>query len=62
VDEHILPVSKATPSPDGMSVRLVVPGLKEGYVVYLRTDPPGQDGAKLWSTEAWYTLRKIPRE
>lgn len=62
VDEHILPVSKATASPDGMSVRLVVPGIKEGYVVYLRTDPPGQDGTKLWSTEAWYTLRKIPRE
>ena len=60
IDEHTLQVNEAIPSPDGKSVRLVIPGLKEGYVLYLRTDPPSQTGEKLWSTEAWYTLNRIP--
>ena len=62
VDEHLLKVTAAEPSADGRSVRLRVAGLRPGHVVHLRTDPPSQAGGTLWSTEAWYTLNRIPRE
>ncbi|MBK7404263.1 MAG: hypothetical protein IPJ41_06420 [Phycisphaerales bacterium] len=61
VDTTDLGVASATPAADGRSVRLVVPGLKPGYVVHFRIDPRSADGEAMWSTEAWYTLNRIPR-
>ena len=60
IDRHSLRVESAEVAEDGRSVRIKVPGLKAGYVVYLRTDPPSQEGETMWATEAWYTLNRIP--
>jgi len=60
IDEHRLEVTSAKVASDGCSVRLVVPGVKSGYVVYLRTDPASADSEPIWSTEAWYTVNEIP--
>jgi hypothetical protein len=61
VGEETLRVAKATPSKDGTKVELVIPGLKRGHCVSLRMDPTSEDGERIWSTEAWYTLNEIPR-
>ncbi|HPF40844.1 MAG TPA: ThuA domain-containing protein [Phycisphaerae bacterium] len=60
VDEEVLFVSKADAAADGKSVRITVPGLKPGRLVYLRTDLRSETGERLWSPEAWYTLNEIP--
>ncbi len=60
VDLGELEVTQAIASNDGLEVRLVVPGLKPGYVVYLATDPTSRDGQAIWSGEVWYTLNRIP--
>jgi len=62
IDEQELTVAEAKPSDDLRSVTLTVPGLKEGYVVYLRTDPTSSAGKAIWSGEVWYTLNQIPGE
>ncbi|MGB1131170.1 MAG: Ig-like domain-containing protein, partial [Haloferula sp.] len=59
-DQSTLSVSESALSPDGRTVRLVVPGLKEGYVHHLSADLPSAAGETLWSAEAWYTLNAIP--
>lgn len=60
IDEHVLKATSAQPSADGTRVRLIVPGLQEGYLVHLRTDPNSKNGKRIWTTEAWYTLNRIP--
>lgn len=60
-DVEELTVTEAKVGRRGMLVHLVVPGLKEGHVVHLRTAPQSIDGDEMWSTEAWYTLQRIPR-
>ena len=47
---------------DGMKIALKIPGLKENHVVYfnLPVDLKSNKGNSLWSSEAWYTLNKIP--
>jgi hypothetical protein len=55
-------VARAIAGSDGQSVRLVIPGLRPGNVVYLRMDPKSQQGEQMWATEAWYTLNAIPRD
>ena len=56
-------VIKSThPSPDRKSVRLVIPGLKEGHVIHLRTDPVSDGGESIWSGDVWYTLNRIPMD
>ena len=52
----------ATVSADRKVVTLKLAGLKPNRVVYLRSPRPfdAQDGTKLLSTEAWYTLNKLP--
>lgn len=62
IDEQKLAVAKAQPSEDGRSVALTIPGLKEGYVVHLLTDPTSLAGKAIWSGEVWYTLNQIPAE
>lgn len=58
-DVELLQVSKATPSPDSMSVTLTVDGLKTDRVVHLLMDPTSTDGNAIWSTEVWYTVRAL---
>jgi hypothetical protein len=62
VDEENLGVTAATLSPDRKKVTLTIAGLKPGRVVYLRSPRPfsSASGAELWSTEAWYTLNRLP--
>ena len=59
-EEQRLVATEAISDGDGRSVRLKVPGLREGSVVHLRMDPQSMDGDPLWSQEAWYTLNRIP--
>ncbi len=61
LDESSLQVTRAVAAADGRSVRLYVDGLKQGYVVYLCTDPISNSGRALWSCEVWYTLNQIPK-
>ena len=59
-EEQRLVATEAISTGDGRSVRLKVPGLREGSVVHLRMDPQSVDGDPLWSQETWYTLNRIP--
>src|SRR5690606_39643437 len=62
VDEEERDVTGATVSPDGRTVALRVDGLRPGRVVHLHSPRPFADasGQELWSTEAWYTLTRLP--
>lgn len=63
VDEVALEVTDVELSEDRRRARLSVPGLRPGSVVHVRLDPRvffNDDGASLWSTEAWYTLNRLP--
>jgi cytochrome c551/c552 len=61
-DERRLQPSSLELSADRRSVRAVIPGLKTGYVVYLRLDDRlrSESGDQWWTSEAWYTLNSIP--
>jgi len=50
-------------SPDRRQITVQIPGLKAGYVVYLRLDDRYRSAAgnNLWTSEAWYTLNAIPK-
>jgi cytochrome c len=62
VDPEVLRVARASVSPDRKKVSLRLDGLKQGHVVYLHVVGPvvAESGRSLWSTEAWYTLNRIP--
>ena len=62
IAEEPLPVRSATLSKDGRTVKLRLDGLKPGRVVHLRSPRPftSASGEALWSTEAWYTLNRMP--
>lgn len=62
VDEETLPVTSATLSEDGTTVTLTIAGLRPDRVVHVRSPRPftSADGQSLWSTEAWYTLNRLP--
>ncbi|PXA03850.1 hypothetical protein DDZ13_09410 [Coraliomargarita sinensis] len=60
IDQEELSVTRAIASEDGRSVRLTVPGRKQGYVIHLRTDPIASSGRAIWSGDVWYTLNEIP--
>lgn len=62
IAEETLPVRSATLSEDGRTVRLRLDGLKPGRVVHVRSPRPftSAAGEPLWSTEAWYTLNRMP--
>ncbi len=61
-DHQELSTQRLVVAEDRRSVRAIVPGLKEGYVVYLRLDERWRaaGGQDLWTSEAWYTLNNIP--
>ena len=56
------PSPSATVSADKKVVTLKIAGLKPNKVVYVRSPRPfaAADGTELLSTEAWYTLNKLP--
>jgi PKD repeat protein len=62
VAEEELTVSDASVSADGKTVSLEIEGLKPDRVVYVRSPRPFEaaSGEELLSTEAWYTLNKLP--
>jgi len=61
LDLESLTIAEISQSNNGL--RLKLPGLKEGYVVYIRLSDSIQSisNKKLWSGEAWYTLNHIPK-
>ncbi|WP_353707685.1 family 16 glycoside hydrolase [Cellulosimicrobium sp. ES-005] len=62
VDEEDLDVASATVSEDRKTVTLQIDGLKPGRVVNVHSPRPfaSETGQELWSTEAWYTLTRLP--
>lgn len=64
LDETRLKLRSASVSEDRQRVSLVVDGLQAGHVVHVRVVGPLRDskGQRLWSTEAWYTLNRIPKD
>jgi cytochrome c len=63
VDEAALPVQSVNISADRKKVFLELGGMKPGHVVYVHLNQffISDLGNELWSTEAWYTLNKIPQ-
>lgn len=61
-DETVLTIASVDIAPDRRSIRVRIPGMKAGYVVYLRLDDRLRSarGDALWTAEAWYTLNAIP--
>ncbi len=59
-----LAIASVSQSEDRRRVFLELNDLKAGHVLYLRIVEPfqSQGGDSLWSTEAWYTLNRIPAE
>ncbi len=62
IDQEELAVTSATLSEDRRKVTLKLSGLKPGRVVYVHSPRPfaSASGNELWSTEAWYTLNRLP--
>ena len=62
IGDEALTVTDASVSADRKVVTLKLDGLEPNRVVYVRSPRPfdAQDGTKLLSTEAWYTLNKLP--
>ncbi|HEX5541817.1 MAG TPA: family 16 glycoside hydrolase, partial [Micromonospora sp.] len=62
--EETLTVQSATLSADRKKVTLAIDGLKLNRVVHLRSPRPfdSASGESLWSTDAWYTLNRMPGE
>lgn len=61
-DYEFLPVREVHVSSDRRTVFLELDGLKPGSVVYIRLSGEftNEAGERPWSTEAWYTLNRIP--
>lgn len=64
MDEEVLDVAEVRLSDGGRKAHLKIDGIEEGHVVYVRLLKPfnSANGADLWSTEAWYTMNRIPAE
>jgi hypothetical protein len=62
IAEESLTVSAASVSSDRKTVSLEIDGLKPNRVVYVRSPRPfdSEGGERLLSTEAWYTVNKLP--
>lgn len=55
-----LDVAEVQGSRDGLSALVRVEGVKADRVVHLTIDPLSREGERLWSTEAWFTMRRLP--
>ncbi len=63
IDLAPLAVASVRLSDDRRTAHLAVDGLAPGSVVHIRLDREtirARDGGRLWTTEAWYTLNRIP--
>lgn len=61
LDEEKLTVTSVRVAPDRRRVFIEVPRMREGRVVHLRLVRIVDDrGARMWTTEAWYTLNRLP--
>ncbi|RSS40027.1 RICIN domain-containing protein [Streptomyces sp. WAC08241] len=62
IGEETLTAESAALSADRRTVTLTIPGLKADRVVHVRSPRPfsSSTGESLWSTEAWYTLNRLP--
>ena len=62
MDERELPIRSVNVSDDRRKIFLELDGMKDGHVVYTRLMAPwvSENDNPLWTTEAWYTLNKIP--
>ncbi|HRK79862.1 MAG TPA: DUF1080 domain-containing protein [Saprospiraceae bacterium] len=63
LDQKRLAVKSAHVSQDRRKVFLELEGMKENHVVYIRLPYwwTGDGDLELWSTEAWYTMNRIPQ-
>ncbi len=63
LDEEELFVRSSTPSHDGKRIFVEIVGLRPDRVVHLRIAQPlvSASGRRLWATEAWYTMNRVPR-
>jgi cytochrome c len=64
IDQETLLVRNVAVAEDKKHIDLWIDGLKEGHVVHVRSVGAltSQSGRKLWTSEAWYTLNKIPKK
>lgn len=62
LDLQNLQVNNVSVSQDRRKVFLELEGMKDNHVVYLRipSDWMSENGLELWTTEAWYTMNRIP--
>ena len=61
--ERTLPIESIRVSDDRTRVRFVLGGLLPNHMVYFRLNDEtmrSEAGRSLWTTEAWYTLNRIP--
>ncbi|MDU0352917.1 PA14 domain-containing protein [Paraglaciecola aquimarina] len=63
-DQRQLAIQALTLSDDRTKIQIKLDGLKENHVVYFRIKRAfeSENNHQLWSTEAWYTLNKIPQD
>ncbi len=63
LDHEKLDISDIEISPDRQRVQLHIPGIKPGYVLYLRLSETmrSADNGALWAGEAWYTMNAVPK-
>ncbi|GAB5518248.1 MAG: hypothetical protein RhofKO_04990 [Rhodothermales bacterium] len=62
INQQVHPVQRAEVMADGYEVRLVLDGLREGYIHEIKLDSlASQGGVPLLHDVAYYTLNRIPR-
>lgn len=63
IDLEDLDISSVNISEDRKKIFLELEGMKENHVVYIRLPYywNSESGQEIWSTEAWYTMNKIPQ-
>ncbi|HLU34911.1 MAG TPA: hypothetical protein VKZ61_04010, partial [Thermomicrobiales bacterium] len=63
LDEETVEIEGIEVSGDRRRVRLTLNGMKRDHLVYIHLNDAtmrSAEGRMLWSTEAWYTLNRIP--
>ena len=63
MDKHQLQIKDLVWSKNYMQLDLIIPDLREKYVVHLSLSPElrSEDEESLWSGDVWYTLNNIPK-
>lgn len=62
LDERKMAIKSVTVSDDRKKVFLELDGLKDNHMVYIHLNKHfiSDAGSTIWSTEAWYTMNKVP--